>query len=504
MIDDLLDNQQKYIQLRNIVSDKDEDINDIQAFDVKSVLIEPIKEDNAQLNYDFEIQESRTESFIPTLLSIFFSNMLIYFFPPITLVFNLIFLGIANQNSYEVLEAFGASNLYISIFIFSIIIGLNVPFETQGGGYFGNNKVRVFGKVYVLASIITVSISIILYIPSIFVGKLLLDIFISTTTTKTLLDSFFVLYLTAGFIEANCLPNMKYLIITKKIIPIIILNSLTLIIHIVCNYIFVVASNMSLQGTAISNLLSYSFLYISSTIYIRVIKPYPESLVALNRKDFEYLWDYLTSSLLSMLLVFLSTFAYEVVSVFLLTKYESDFSAYITLSSISSLILIFALCLENSITLVISEYYDIMSKQTLFNKIISVGMIIGNMFVIIAIIILIILRFTLSDFFNVNSSVFAIMLKDFWWFIIYLFLQFNVNILQGVFRGINRIIFPSVLSLIIIIVVNIPVSYVLAIFLDWKSEGTWIAFDGSSFLNYIILMLTFVVIYNNDEHFKNN
>lgn len=488
MLEDLIDNE-------NASNERKELIN-------KEVFIPPqINNSNEKDKFmSLEISTSSVNeeynSYYKDLALLMLSYIIIYFLPIVCFVINLIFLALKlpTNLSFEILEVIGASNLYINVFFTSICFGINFPLDYLGGNAFGSNKLRVFGKIFLVSIIFTFSISLIAFMPSFFIGTKLLNLFMSSAESKKELDQYFYLSLITGFLQVNLIPNVKYLIIGRKLLFLIISNLVVLVLNITLNAVFIIVLDFKLQGCAYANISTFGLLYLITFFYIFVFKPYPESNIGLSTKDGSYFSSYILSSLPSILLTFLMTLANETISVFLLNKNEQDFSAFVIQNIISSSILIISISIESAMAVIISEKDPKYDHKLIFKKILPFSFLINFLIVFALCAVTMILSSTLSSFFNVVNSVFLIYKANVWLFIGYTLLQSNINIFHGCFRGIGKFLAPNIINICLIVLINVPLAYVFIYILDMNLKGVWISLLSCSGLNLIILLIVLIVI----------
>lgn len=489
MLDELIDNENNKFENQEVIN---------QEVFIPPNLSENNENDNfIRLNISNSSLNEEKKMYHKDLILLMLSYTLIYFLPIFCLLINLLFLSFkVTTLSFEVVEALGAANLYINVFFISICFGINFPFDYFGGNAFGSNKLRVFGKIFLVSIIFTITISVVVIIPSYFVGTKLLNIFMSSADSKTNLEKYFYPALLAAFIQVNNIPNIKYLIIGRKLTFLIIINLIIITINVTSNAVFILILNLGLPGCAYANILTFLLQYLISTIYIFAVKPYTASIIGLTTKDCHYFSSYIISSIPSILLTFLMTIAYETISVFLLNKNEIEFSAFIIQNIISSSILIISISIESAMAVIISEFDPKMEKKLIFNKVLPFSFLINIVIILLICVVVVILSFTLSTFFNVIETVFNAYKGNMWFFISYTIIQSNVNIFHGCFRGIGKFLVPNIINICIICLINVPVAYVFIYILNMSLKGVWISFISCSGLNIIVLTISLIIFYN--------
>lgn len=282
---------------------------------------------------------STKESLIE-ISKITFPTILFYFCLFLQQNINIMFIGnkYTGDAAENALNALGISNLYINVFILSIIVGMLTGFEAMGSNAYGAREYRLFGMYYQRSQIICNLINISLIA---FHFTFSIDIISYFYHDDKVLAQIAVFIRPAMmFMLFNCQNslNFRYLNIIKKAQVNVIFILVNTMLHPLWCYIALNYFDLGIPGVAYAMVLTQLLGTIMGCIYIYIIKPLPESIFFYNKHTFSNWGSYFKIAIPSALLMIAKWWPMEIIAVMTIWIGKVDYTVHVILSGITLVI----------------------------------------------------------------------------------------------------------------------------------------------------------------------
>lgn len=229
----------------------------------------------------------------------------------------------------------GISNIYINCSIISIINGLIFGLDILASNAYGARKYGLLGYYYHRAQLISYFILILLLIVHYFYAVKILKLLNIKKEILFYVEKYIYLSLIYCFLDIQFCLNFRYLNIIDKSHFNLTFLLITLILHPLWCYIFMIIFDLRIEGAALALILSQSINCLMGCIYIYIIKPLPESIFMFNKFSFKGWLNYLKISIPSTVLMCAEWWAFEILSIIAATLPQDDFTVHLFTLNIS-------------------------------------------------------------------------------------------------------------------------------------------------------------------------
>jgi MATE family multidrug resistance protein len=266
-----------------------------------------------------------------------FPTMLFFLCLFFQLTTNLIYIGqtAKPEDKVKMIEGIGMTHTYLEITFLPFAVGLIGGFETLGSNAYGMKNYKLFGLYYQRGLIIALSFAVVMTIVHYFTAIKFLALFGIDAQVLIYLEEY--LHVTIFFIIPDIVfsANHRYINIVSKSYVNLIILVITICLHPLWCYIYIVLLDLGIKGAGLAIVTSQCLNALFGCIYIWGIKPCPESVFCINRDSFRGLWSYLKIAIPSTLLVCAEWWSIETQALITLWASNDDFAAQTLLNNIS-------------------------------------------------------------------------------------------------------------------------------------------------------------------------
>jgi MATE family multidrug resistance protein len=245
-------------------------------------------------------------------------------------------------NDENMINAIGIVNLYINCTFFCFVVGLISGLDTLLSNALGSNNMYLFGIYVHRARLITYILSTILCIFHLIFAKKLISFFGVNETILNYCTDLIPYSLAYVMLDIQFGINFRVLSILGKSKVCLIILLITVVLHPLWCYIFIIYFKMNVKGAGVSLILSQLINMILSTIYVHFTNPLGEGNFSLNRECFRGWIDYLKFTLPSTFMLCAEWLAFEIQAIFAMKISPIDYSIHIFVSNLASLM--YTLC----------------------------------------------------------------------------------------------------------------------------------------------------------------
>ena len=476
----LLDNSASIISTRNINNDLTLPLTDIMI-------------DSTPLNKNLNTIKD-FEKF-KEICSIAFPTMLFFICLFLLQTINLTFVGHLiedEQKKKDALDAIGISHIYINCSIISIISGLISGLETLGSNAFGAKKYKLLGLYLHRAQIISYGlVTIFLTFHYFFSLKIFVMMGIKDNIIININKYIKIAFLFC-LVDVQFSLNFRYLNIIGKSFVNFICLLVSLILHPVWCYIFMVQLGYIIEGAAVALVISQLINSILGTIYLYFINPLPESIFCFNRNSFRGFWEYLKISIPSAFLSCVEWWAFEILSIIAVSIGQTDFTIHIFLCNISVNLLTITIGFGASTGILVGREFgkgDIESARAFFKIAMFYGFVLDLFFNII----LFIFRYKLLSLFGVEQN-----LNDKAASIIIILCISNLfgycySIFTSLYKGLGKQLLASGISLGNFYIIQVGLGLLFTKYFEMGVSGLWLAV----LITYVVCCSIYSIIFSN-------
>ena len=432
--------------------------------------------------------------FLSKSAQITFSGMFLYISLLLLQTINLAFIGQKYEDD-KMIDAIGITNLYMNCALNSIYTGLISGMETLAANAYGTKRYKLLGYYYHRARIIGYAVTIVLVVIHLFTVSHVLRFF--KLDEKVIEYSIIYIYSSLVYIffdvQTSCVFNMLSVLEKSHISFIILLISLFL--HPVWNYIFITVLDYGVAGAGISFTISKFLSFVMATVYYWNWNPVPESNFWINKKCFGIrgIINYLKFSFGSAFLTCAEWWGIEIQAIIAIYIGNDDYTVYILISDLTSLLYSIDEGFMLSITILVGE---IIANGTI--KQVKLSCIYSFVFGLVS-------NFVFcGTFFIFRKSIFNIftneekLLELAYPVLIVISISEYVDLIQtmlvSIFRGIGRQYTASILMFIHYYVIMIGLSIFFGIYWKWGVFGMFVGIGASDLLMSIVYFITLVFI----------
>jgi MATE family multidrug resistance protein len=398
------------------------------------------------------------------------------------------------SNKYKdlkMIDAIGASTLYVNCTTFIISVGLVLAMDTLCSNALGANQKYLMALYVNRARIISYTFMIF----SILFNKMFdLDVIYILTNDLEILEhskSFIFKYYFALLIELGFRINMSYLSIVNKSLINSIILSITSMFHLLWCYILIYKLNMGISGVAYAMILTQSLNLIFSGLYIYFYNPFPEVYFFVNRDCFRGWKEYLKVAIPIISMLLGDWLGYEIQAIIAMRVSAFDFSVHLILVNIDNIVFSYGMGLTTAVNIRMADMIVSTDINTCKNNL-KIWFMFCNMTMLFISLILYSFKDLIIGIYTTDSLTKETLSGIFYILCLFLFIENGRIFLAGVFRGISQVTVPSLLQYFFLYVVNTPLSYFLAIKMGYGVKGIWIAF----LISFTSLYFSFIYIWN--------
>jgi MATE family multidrug resistance protein len=297
-------------------------------------------ENNFKKQTVYQIDKDDNVELIPALKEIgviVFPTMFFFIGVYLQQTINLMFIGHTydKDNRKDALDGVGISHLYINCSLLSWVVGIISGFETLGSNAYGAKRYYLFGVYLHRSILIAYSITFTLFIFHFIFAVKILSLLGIDENTLVFVSQYIRIMMFFTLFDVGYGINFRYFnIISKSHINLIILI-ISVVLHPMWCYLFMVIFKFGVQGAAFSLIISQATNCVAGLAYIYIYQPLPESIFFFNKDSFNGWWEYLKIALPSAFLICAEWLAYEITAFIAIWIGKIDYTVHIILSSIN-------------------------------------------------------------------------------------------------------------------------------------------------------------------------
>ena len=400
-------------------------------------------------------------------------------------------------NDIKMVNAIGASYLYVNCTSFIITFSLVVTMDTLCSAALGAKKIYLMGLYVMRTRLISYTVMIISIIINWFIAIDIIHFLTGDIEVVEYCRVYIFKYYIAILIDISFRINMSYLSIVDKTFVNSVILAVTSLLHLLWCYILIDVFDMGINGIAYAMICTQSLNAFFSFLYIYFFNPYPDVKFFINRDCFRGWLEFIKVALPITSMLVGEWVGYEIQAVFAMQASSFDFSVHIILVSIENVVKSFGIGM--SVAAGIRLANSIVSSDIETCKYnLKVWYIFCKVSLTFICLLLYFFRLNIIELYTKETNIIEKLSETFYLLCIYIFLENGRLFIGGVFRGISSIIVPSILQIFFNYVVTIVLSYILALKLDFGVEGLWM----SIVFSYLTLYSIFICIcYNIDFDF---
>jgi MATE family multidrug resistance protein len=406
-------------------------------------------------------------------------------------------------NNYKMVDAIGLSHLYINCSTFIVTAGLTNGLDALGSNAFSRGNNYILGLYINRARIVSYGFLIIMTIFNYFFGMQVLSYFsidpeILEHCSHYLYKNLFMLY-----IEVTFNINIRILSITGKSMTNMKTLVVTVLLHPLWCYLFIVKLDLGVSGAAYALILSQFLNAASSSCYIFYYDPAPGSNFFPSAECFKGVWEYLKVALPVAGIAVSEWMGFEIQSLIAIKVGELEYSVHIILVSINVILFTYSIGLNIAIATKISAL--IVEVTDSAEELIETCIRKANIFICFGTAsmgILMLVVYLFRDFIvslYTNDHEIHTMTRDCIG-IVGLFCLGDMNkfVFLGIFRGLTFLNTPAILQFIIIYFIQTLGSYMFGLSFKMGISGIWISLT----LSVWILDICYAYYYYNFDFQK--
>jgi len=402
--------------------------------------------------------------------------------------------------SIKMIDALGASLLYLNCTTFIITVGLVITMDTLCSNALGANHKYLMALYLNRTRLISFTFMII----SILINQIFALDFIYFLTKDIEIvnysESFIFKYYIALFLELAFRINMSYLTIVNKSIVCSIIQIISTLLHFIWCYIFIYQLNQGIAGVAYAVIITQALNLILSSMYLYFYNPFPEVHFFINKDCFSGWKEYLKLGVPVTFTLISEWLGYEIQSIIAMQAGALDYSIHIILVNLEMLIYSIGLGMSISVNVRLADGIVSSDIETCKRKL-KIWLIFCFFSMFFISIILYLIREFIIDVYTKDSKSKEILMNMFYLICLYIFIENQRIFLLGIFRGLSFLTIPTIIQFIFIYVTTISLSYLLALKFGYGVKGIWIAY----FISYLMIYLIFLFLYFklDFQHFRN-
>lgn len=431
--------------------------------------LEDISGDEA-INGIFDKEKFKEICILALPISLFFSCLFLQ------QTINLIFIGNTESSieKEDALNGIGFTHIYINCGCISIIAGLISGFETLGANAYGAKKYRLLGLYFQRSQLISyILVTIFLIIHYLFALDIFQAIGVNENTLKYI-SRYLPICLIFCFLDVQFSLNFRYLNIIEKSHYNLLFLIITLLLHPLWCYIFIIRLELSVEGAAISLVISQLINVLMANFYIYIIKPLPESIFMFYKSSFKGWWSYLKISIPSAFLMCAEWWAWEILAVLAGTISKEDFTVHLIAINISINIAVIQIGFGMAITILAGREFGKCKIKTALQYF-KISAFFSNAIMLVIGSTIFIFRRTIFENFAhepklTDKSENILKLLSF-----VLFFDLNQYLFTSFYRGIGKIMFATALTFSNYYFFQVGGSLVLTQLFGYDVFGIWLA-----------------------------
>jgi MATE family multidrug resistance protein len=409
---------------------------------------------------------------------------------------NLIFIGKTSDaaDKERIIEGIGITHIYINTTLFSIFIGLMGGLDILGSHAYGIKDFKLLGLYYHRAIIVAFSFTICMIVVHYFTAIKILSLFPIEPVILEYVSDYIHLFIFFAIPDVFFSANFRYMnIISKSHVNLIILF-VTICLHPLWCWIFIIVLEMGVKGAALSLIISQLLNAIGGFFYILYIRPNPESIFFPNRDSFKSIGSYLKVSLPSTFLMCAEWWAFEIQAVITYWIGEDDYAAHILITTVMVNIYTISLGFSSTTVVFVGKLisHSTISKTKRYAKIIFYY---GLSVMALCLIVIFIFRNQMVYIFMKEGEIEVVVEKATTvisiLIIISMFDYIQTN-LAYILRGLEKQLVASVVAFINFYIVQTSFSILFGKYLEMGVLGVWIGIGIGSILSSIFYFVILI------------
>jgi MATE family multidrug resistance protein len=390
-------------------------------------------------------------------------------------------------NNYKMVDAIGLSHLYINCTTLCVTTGLVAGLDVLGSGAYSRGNNYLLGLYINRARILGYGFMIFMTIFNYFFGMRMLSIFsidpeILEYCSQYLYKNMFMLIM-----EVTFKINIRILSILRKSMTNMKTLIVTICLHPLWCYLFIVKLDLGVSGAAYALILTQFLNAFSSTFYIIYFDPAPGSNFLPNAECFSGLIEYLKVALPITGITISDWMGYEIQSFIVIKIGELDYSVHIIVLSFEILIFTYSLGYNIAIAtkvsaLIVEETYSLNEHIEKCIKTINIFLHFGLASMVLIVTVIYMFKDLIVSLYTNDPLVHSMTTNCIGVICIYLVFGNMKWVLIGTFRGLTYLNIPSMIQFIVTYVIQTSLSAFIGLYLNMGIRGVWIGMTISLFI----------------------
>jgi MATE family multidrug resistance protein len=423
------------------------------------------------INGIFDIEKIKEICILALPISLFFSCLFLQ------QTINLIFVGNLINDSSEkkdALNAIGITHIYINCGCISIIAGLISGFETLGSNAYGAKNFRLFGLYFQRSQLISYILVTIFLLIHYFFALNLLGSFGVKENVLIYISRYLPICLLFCFLDVQFSLNFRYLNIIDKSHYNLLFLLITLLLHPLWCYIFMVVFDFGVEGAALSLVISQLINVIFGSYYIYIIKPLPESIFMFYKQSFRGWWNYLKISIPSAFLMCAEWWAWEILAVIAATLSQDDFTVHIFTINIMMNIAVILIGFAMAITILVGREFGKGKIKTAIQYF-KICAFISNILIFIVSILIFFFKKQIFNNFMHENSLLERSEKVLQLLSVIIIFDLNQALFTAFFKGIGKLMYASAITFSNFYIFQVGFALIFTEYLKLEIFGIWMA-----------------------------
>lgn len=303
-----------------------------------------------------ETKVVRLKPFIKIAASIAFPGMAFYITALLLQTVNLAFIGQTYTNK-SMIEAIGMVNVYLNCTLMSFYSGIIAGVETLCANALASKKYTLMGYYFQRARIVSYSITIFLSIIHYSTIQHVIKLFGLNKEVIEYGSRYCYTCLVYVFFDVNTSSIMRLNNVMNKSHINCVVFVITLALHPIWNYLYVVALDLDVVGTAISFAISRFLGCVLITLYLWFYHPVKKANFWINRKCFSWkgIKEYLRFSIGAAFLEIAEWYGFEIMAIMAIQLGDTDYAVYVLIAELINLLYSVPIGFMIAITILIGQ-----------------------------------------------------------------------------------------------------------------------------------------------------
>lgn len=481
------------------ISPDDENINN-KVSDVESKSVIKKQEESIMSMVNDETLDIKDT--INEITSIAIPSALSYICIFVQQTINLSFVGHTadKENEKAMISGIGVANLYLNCTVMAIAIGLLNGFNVLGGNAVAQKKYRLFGLYFQRSILIAYCFAFTIVVLHFFTIDKGLHILGADENSLKYGESYGKISMFFVFFEILFNSSFRYLNIARKTWVINVVLIVTTLLHPLWCYLLMIVMNFGIQGAAIALVLSQCLTGITLLLFIIISKPINNSVFCICRDTFKSWGRYLAIAIPSTFLLCFEWWAFEFQSIIAINcpkeSCEDDYATQVLTANLFMLLLALSIGFFTSSSIMCSK----LIAQNRLKDLKKFVLINGLYSLAVFLVIFAFLMIFRSNVYYIFTNEETIIEKGIDVLPLLLSAMLFNNLkgtIQGLLVGLRKQFLASVVSFTAYYIVQIGLSLLFVIKLNWGVVGIWVAeLIGYIFIDTVYLIyLSFCVDY---------